>query len=54
MPSGKKTDIGTQHDDEKGRLNPQDGKIPLGRTGTALPGSAGGTKKHRKGQRLDG
>jgi hypothetical protein len=46
--------IGTQHDDEKGRSNPADGKIALGDYGTALPHTAGGTKKHRKNQRLDG
>jgi hypothetical protein len=55
MPKRKKKfDITTQHDDEKGRSSPEDGKIPLGHTGTALPHSAGGTKQHRKGQRLDG
>ena len=54
MPRRKKIDIGTQHDDEKARQNPEDGKIPLGHTGTSMPHSTGGTKKHRKGQRLDG
>jgi hypothetical protein len=54
MPKRKKINVGTQHDDEKGRSNPADGKIPLGSTATALPHTAGGSKQHRKGQRLDG